>query len=242
VNGIVYRLVARRLLFRRRTLGLALLAVAACVPALGFRLDDNSLTDAEQFYAELLQTLFVPTVTAFIALVLGVSALGDEREDATILLLAATPLARVRIVASAVAAAWTSTLALVVPALLLIAWLALDDELAGRLVGWPLAAVTLAALAYTALAVWLSLLVRRPVVVGLLYILLWEGSIATFAASADKLSVAAYARALVARAAPDVPEVATPGISTTAAFAVLLLVGAAATWLGGRALRRTELP
>ena len=39
----------------------------------------------------MVQQLFVPTVAAFVALVIGVSAIGDEREDGTILYLVATP-------------------------------------------------------------------------------------------------------------------------------------------------------
>jgi ABC-2 type transport system permease protein len=237
----VFALLVRRLLFRRRTLALAVLAFAACLPAIGFRLADT-FESAELFYARLLQNLYVPTVTAFVSLVLGVSALGDEREDGTILMIAATPLSRLRIATSAVAAAWLASLALLAPALVACAWLALSTELRAGLLGWPLLAVALGSLAYCALAVWLSLLVRRPVVVGLLYILLWEGSIATFAASADRLSVAAYARALVDRAVPDIPDATSTAVSTPAALAVLVAVGAGATWLGGRALRRAELP
>jgi ABC-2 type transport system permease protein len=190
----------------------------------------------------MMQNLFVPTITAFVSLVVGVSALGDEREDGTILMLAATPLSRLRIVASAVAAAWASALALLVPALALCAWLALGADVRAELLGWPALGVALASLAYCALAVWLSLIVRRPIVVGLLYILLWEGSIATFAASADRLSVAAYGRAIVARAVEDLPDVPVPATSAPAALAVLLAVGAAGTWIASRALRRAELP
>ena len=40
----------------------------------------------------MLQRLVIPTITAFIAVVIGASAIGDEREDGTILYLASTPL------------------------------------------------------------------------------------------------------------------------------------------------------
>ncbi len=68
---------------------------------------------------------------------------------------------------------------------------------------WPALGVVLACLAYCGASVWLSLRVRRPVVVGILYILLWEGSIANFAPSAHKLSIGAYGKALVAHALPQ---------------------------------------
>ena len=64
--------------------------------------------------------------------------------------------------------------------------------------------MVLAALCYCAAAAWLAMVVRRPVVIGVLYILLWEGSIATFAASADRFSIAAYGRAIAVEGVIDV--------------------------------------
>ena len=83
-----------------------------------------------------------------------------------------------------------------------------------RLVGWPLLGVLLSSLAYCAASSWLSLMTRRPIVIGIIYILLWEGSIATFAASAAKpFSISAYGRAFVAHA---VPQAAAPVAGTVA--------------------------
>ena len=67
-------------------------------------------------------------------------------------------------------------------------------------------------------------------VIGVLYILLWEGSIATFAASADRLSVAAYGRVLAVEGVIDVnaPETAAP----VAVIVLAVVIGA------GRARRR----
>ena len=42
---------------------------------------------AEIFWARLVNRLILPTVTAFIAVVIGASAIADEREDGTILYL-----------------------------------------------------------------------------------------------------------------------------------------------------------
>ena len=59
----------------------------------------------------------------------------------------------------------------------------------------------LAAAAYAALSVLLSLSIRHAILAGILYVLLWEGSIASFAASASRLSIAAYAKVIAAAAA-----------------------------------------
>ncbi len=99
--------------------------------------------------------------------------------------------------------------------------------------------VALSCLAYCAVSAWLSLRVRRPVVIGVLYVLLWEGSVANFAPSAHKLSIAAYGKALVAHALPQ-SAAATVGVAT--AVVVLAAVTALGCYLGARLLSRVELP
>jgi len=76
-------------------------------------------------------------------------------------------------------------------------------------------------------------------VVGVIYILLWEGSIATYAASADRLSIAAYGRAMVAE---QLPQSAAGVVSPATAAVILLVATVAGALLGARALTRTELP
>ena len=94
-----------------------------------FSLARSPQDGVRDFYSTIVQQLFVPTVAALIALVFGVSAFGDEREDGTILYLVATPQPRVELVIAKVAAAWTATLALVVPSLVLSGVLALGAKL-----------------------------------------------------------------------------------------------------------------
>jgi len=151
----------------------------------------------------------------------------------------ATPQSRLRLVVAKVAAAWTATLLLLVPSLVLSGALSLRHGLTAGLVGWPLAGVVLASLAYCAASVLLSLYTRRPIVIGVLYIILWEGSIATFAASAAKLSISAYGRAFVGRV---LPQAAAPVSGTLVAGIVLVAVAAATAWFAARALGRVELP
>jgi hypothetical protein len=108
--------------------------------------------------------------------------------------------------------------------------------LVSLVIGWPLLGVVLASLAYCAASSWLSLKTRRPVVIGVIYILLWEGSVATYAASAAKLSISAYGSAFVAHALPQsAPPVAglVPSAVVLVAVVVLAALGAA------RSLART---
>jgi hypothetical protein len=79
-------------------------------------------------------------------------------------------------------------------------------------------------------------------VIGLIYVLFWEGSIATFAPSARWLSLGAYARAIVAGGLPSWTDKNVPAIGPPAAVAVLAGIAAVATLWCGRRLARVELP
>lgn len=233
----VYRLTLRSLFSGRRILALALLALVPVIAAAVFAAGGD--VEPELFWARLVQRLAIPTITAFIAIVIGASAIADEREDGTILYLASTPLSRLTLVVTKIAAAWTATLVLVVPATLASGAIALGGDADASQLVWPLVGIVLAALCYCAVAAWLSMVVRRAVVIGVLYILLWEGSIATFAASADRFSIAAYGRAI---AVEGVIDVNAPDASSGVAVVVLLAVSALAAWAAARRMTRTELP
>lgn len=233
----VYRLTLRSLVDGRRVLALAALALVPIFAALVFL--GAGEVDPRIFWARLVQRLIIPTVTAFIAVVIAAGTIGDEREDGTILYLASTPLSRRGLILTKTLAAWTATLVLLVPCVLISGVIALGDRATVSMLVWPLLGVALAALGYCAAAVLLAMVSRRPVVLGVLYILLWEGSIATFAASADRLSIAAYGRAI---AVEGVVDVNAPDASAGAAVVVLVVIVAAATWLAARRLTRTELP
>ena len=119
----------------------------------------------------------------------------------------------------------TAAAALLTPPVVVAGLIALrGDATAGRIL-WPVAGMLAAVLCYCAVTAWLSTVTRRPVVLGVLYILLWEGSIATFAASADRLSIAAYGRVL---AVEGVIDVNAPEISAPVAVIVLAIVIAVA--------------
>lgn len=236
-SGPVYRLTLRSLLDGKRILALAALALVPVIAALVFAGAGD--IDPRIFWARLAQRLVIPTVTAFIAVVIAAGVIGDEREDGTILYLASTPLSRRGLIVTKILAAWTASMALLAPAVLASGVISLGDRVTAEMLLWPLAGVALAALGYCAAAVLLAMVSRRPVVIGVLYILLWEGSIATFAASADRLSIAAYGRAI---AVEGVVDVNAPDASAAASVIVLALITAGAAWLAARRLTRTELP
>jgi ABC-2 type transport system permease protein len=239
VIGPVLRLTLRALVLQKRTLMLVLVCLAPVVTALIYALAKPPDANDLDFYSGMVQQLFVPTVAALVALVFGVSAFGDEREDGTILYLVATPQPRIELVIAKIGAAWAASLLLLVPSLVAMGLLGLGGSRTAGRIAWPLLGVVLASLAYCSAAAWLSLKTRRPVIIGIVYILLWEGSIATFAASAERFSISAYGRAFTAHV---LPQAAPPVTGIAASAAILTLVAGVASWAAARALVHEELP
>jgi len=239
MNGALFRLALRRLLLRRRSF---LLAFAPLLSALVAVIQAAEGTADAAGFASVMEQLFLPLILPFLALVIGASAIGEERDDATILYLASTPLKRLAIVVPAIAAAALTTIVLCLPGLLLTVALSPGDDNSAATAGWALASVVVGACTYVAAFGALSLRVKRPVVIGLIYVLFWEGSIATFAPSARWLSLGAYARAIVAGGLPSSTDENVPAIGAFAAVAVLAALAAVATLWCGRRLARVELP
>jgi ABC-2 type transport system permease protein len=239
VNSALFRLALRRLLLRRRSVLLALAPLLAALVAVIQAAGGTADADA---FASLMEQLFLPLILPFIALVIGASALGEERDDGTILYLASTPLPRLAIALPAIVAAAITTIVVCLPGLLVTIALSPGDDNGLSVAGWALASVLVAAGAYVAAFGALSLRVKRPVVIGLIYVLFWEGSIATFAPSARWLSLGAYARAIVAGGLPSSTDENVPAIGALGAVAMLAAVTAVAVLWCGRRLGRVELP
>ena len=191
-------------------------------------------------YARVVGNIVIPIQVALVALALAGATISDERDESTILYLTQTPLARMAIVGAKLAAIGVGTAALTLPGA--IAGALLVSGRGGGAVLITLAAVWLATLAYAGLFTWLAFRLRRAVVSGLLYIVIWEGSIASFAASADRLSVSAYARRIAKAAEPDFAWRTAAPTGVTAAVIALLVFTLGGLWLGTRRLERMELP
>ena len=239
MNGVVFRLALRRLLVRRRTLFLVLAGLLPAVVALLYRLDSTPHADA---FESAIGEIFLPFVLPFVALVIGASAIGEERDDGTILYLASTPLRRLQIVLPLLAGAALTTLVVCVPGFLACLAIAPGSS-KGSTLAWGLTATVGATLAYTGLFGWVSLRAPRPVVLGMLYIVIWEGSITSFAPSARWLSIESYARATVAGGLPGgVTTLNAPDLAPLAGLVVLLCASVLWIALATRRFLKVELP
>lgn len=229
-------LMLRGVLTGRRTVVLAVLAVLPVIAAVATTMGE---VEAETAWARLVQRLLIPVIVAFVAVVIGAGTVADQRDDGTILYLVATPLRRTTLALCAVLASWAAAMAIIVPSLVLSGAIALGNEISAAGILWPLAGAALAALAYCAGGVLAAMLVRQPVVAAVLYILLWEGTVATWTPSAEQLSIAAYGRAIAVR---GIEPVNAPDVGALAGGIVLAAGAVAATIATARRLTRTELP
>ena len=181
-------------------------------------------------------------VVALVALVLGVNAFGDERDEGTLGLLLATTLPRSRIVltkyAAATAVIWLACLPATIGCLVLATATSLEM---GTVVWSLLLSTALASAAYAGLFVLLSLLLRRAILVGLAYLVIWEGLLASATTAFRHLAVSAYASRVSAApwADPPFPDIAD--VSVGVAVVVLLVVAAVGVAAAGWRLPRSHL-
>jgi ABC-2 type transport system permease protein len=229
------------LLRGKRPIGLAFLPLLAVLLAIADRLISTNETPATR-YASLAETLFLSTAVAIVSLVLGASSIGDERDDGSILHIAATPIPRRTIILSKLAAATTAVLVLCGSALAACIAIGLGGDTTVRAVLWSAIALILCGIAYSALFLVLALVSGRPVLIGLIYIVLWEGSVATFAPQANWLSVGAYGRSMIAEGLPGADKANVPSISGGGSIVVLVIASVLFTALATRRLSRVELP
>ena len=186
---------ARGLFGRRRVLLLLPLPVLLVGLALICRAYD---VDPQQWGQAVVVGLGLAVVLPVISLIVGTGVLGSEVDDGTIVHILTKPLPRRDIIlAKLLVAAGVSAVAAAVP--LFIAGVLAD----GVRFGLALAiAAAVGALAYSSLFLLLSLLTRRPVLLGLVYILVWEGLLGRFVSGTRVLSIEQYVITLADKICP----------------------------------------
>lgn len=228
----VFELMIRTQLTRGRVAALAVVGLVGVL--IGFAIGSNggSASDGFGFVDGYGLGLVVPVT----ALVFASSAFNDPVEDGTLVYLWLRPIARWRLVVAALAA----SIAVAVPFALVPTVLAAGLTRSGR--SLPIAGLvagSLATVAYCTLFLGLGLVVRRALVWGLAYVLIWEGFVARSGTAAARLSVLSYARSLMASMADRPPPRLAASVGT--AIVVPLVVAAVAVGLTTWALRRVDV-
>jgi ABC-2 type transport system permease protein len=196
MNATIASITARALLGRRRfllLLPLPLLLVG--LTALAHGLDPDPSEWGEPVVAGLGFAVVLP----MIALVVGTGVLGAEIDDGTIVQVLATPVARRDIVLAKLAVAAGITTAVGAAAMFL------TGVIVGSVrFGLGLAvACAVGSVAYCAVFLALSLVTRRPVLLGLLYVLIWEGLLGNLLTGSRALSIQQYAVTIAANITPS---------------------------------------
>jgi ABC-2 type transport system permease protein len=221
MNMTIARITFRALLGRRRVL------LLLPMPAVLIGLTLIGLSSSEfinEWGPVVLGQLGIGVILPLTALVVGSSVLGLEIEDGTITHLLTKPLPRREILLAKLLVAWAvTTLGAAVP-------LAVAGAITGSFalaVGLGLGAA-LGALAYSAVFLMLSLVTRRPVSVGLVYIILWENLLTNFISGARVLSIREYAAALAENVAGTGWLPSHLNVATAVIMAGLIAVAATA--------------
>lgn len=228
--GVMYRVLLRSTLSKARVIGLSFMAVIPVLLGLGLHVNHGA-DPGHAAYSDLIESYCLGILTPVVTLVLASATLGDPAEDRTLVYLWLKPVARWKIIAAAILACLTAALPLtVLPS-------AIAAALAGAVPRLALGAAvaTVAAMAaYSALFLGLGLRVRRALVWGLAYLLIWEGAVAHTARGAARISVQVQARTLLAAVTSHEPPrnaVSTPTAIVAPLVVVLLALALATRWL-----------
>ena len=242
--GAIARVTARQLLGRRRTAMLLLGAALPVVVALVFRLAGGADDDAtDGFVDAVLIGLVVTLLMPLTALILGTTAFGAEIDDGTIVYLLAKPIPRrtvvlVKWLVAAVAAAAIASLATLVSGVIGLA--GAPDGV--RVAAGYAVAVAAGCVVYVAAFVALSLFTSRALIIGLVYVLVWEGALAGSFPGIRFLSVRQYTLAIAdslgGPGAGTVADVLTPGVAVLLCLMVLVV----ALWAAVRRLEGFQIP
>jgi ABC-2 type transport system permease protein len=217
----------RGLLGRRRTILLALLAGLPVLIALLIRISGGR-PDADR----ILDTLVVRTVMPLVALILGTAAIGSEIDDGTAVYLLIKPISRWRVAASKIAVAAGLTAAMVVPAVILTGLLlgSRSGDTTTTVVAYAIACLV-GGSAYAAAFVALSLFTTRALLLGLAYVLIWEGVLSGLLEGTKFLSIRQATLGLAAAQGVDVPnDPLAPVVSVVVIVVVLVGAFSLASW------------
>jgi len=181
MNGTIIKLALQALLGRRRfwlliALPLALIGLTAVIRAL------SSDPDAAW---PMISFLGYPLVLPLVAILAASSVLGPEVDDGSIVYLLSKPVSRHAIAISKWLVAWSATLVVGSLGVFIAGLVAGGGE---QSVGWWVAALV-AGTTYSALFLALSSLTRHAVVIGLIFVLIWEGLAGGFLSGVAWLSV-----------------------------------------------------
>jgi ABC-2 type transport system permease protein len=235
----IFTLTVRQLAGSRRLwLVLALVALPV-LAAVVFRLGESTTTSA-RFADNVTRTLIASAILPLAMLLFGTSAFGNELVDRTLGYLALKPIARWRIVLAKLAAAFVvGGIPVALSGLVAVA-LVDADGLGGALATGL--GLLLGAAAYAAVFTWAGLATRHALLIGLVYVFVWEATLAAYLDGVRFLSVRQFTLALISGLDRERLETRdlTLGAGAAAIGAAVVIVAFSA--LTVRKLNRLDVP
>ncbi len=218
----IFRLVLRMQVTRGRAIALGALGLLSIVLAIAVRVDDGTHGPATEGMFDILDALGLSVIAPVTALVLASAALGDLAEDRTLVYVWLRPIARWRFALGAYLATLVAAIPLVLVPLIVANLIAGGD---GKLLAATVVSVLVAVTGYAALFLGLGLRVRRALVWGLAYVVIWEGAVARTARGAARLSVQVYSRSLLAEIAQQSPPRQAASVAVSIVVPLVIVVG-----------------
>jgi ABC-2 type transport system permease protein len=233
MNLVVMRLAFNALLGRRRSL--LLLGIAALLLAVAGLARWGSSADPSATAATV-QNFGLGTLVPVMCLLIGTGVIAPEIEDGSIVYLLAKPLRRSTIALSKLVVALVASLAFNVAAV--VAACAIGGDLDWQLSLALGTATALAAIAYTSVFFAIAIVSKNPIIVGLIYALLWEGVLAGYIPGVKDVSIRQWALAPAERLLADHPSWGvTSDLGMTPALILLGLTTVAAVFVAVQRLK-----
>ena len=258
----IFDLSLGQMLWSRRSLFLALVAAApialaslirfaatigpAALPQInGQRLDGSVL------FGLMIWFLYVRFIVPVLGMFYGIGLIADEVDDKTITYLFIRPIPRSAVLLGKYLAYVVCTILLVLPSVVIVYFLIVPiggGSIAGAFPAFvaDLGVLALGIAAYGALFGWVGTRLKRPLVIGLVFIFGWEPGVLLFPGYLKRATIAYYLQGLVPHAMPQDSAVSvllqvfqeTPSVALSlSALAGVTLVGA---WLAARATESRE--
>lgn len=224
--------VVRRMLLSRSRVAIAVvLGLLLGLAAVALRVGGNG-RDVANLLTNGVFLLAVPLV----ALVVAVAALGEPRDDGTLVYLWLKPMPRWQVAVGSCLATWLA----VVPLTLGIGLVVAIGGARTDLILAVVVTTVLASLAYGTVFVALGLRTTRSLIAGLMFVLLWEGFFASLSSGVATFTLRRWTTGLFSNLA-DVRAPLAP-VTTTKAVIVLVAVTVAGLLLTTRWLTTRDVP
>ncbi|MPY87129.1 MAG: ABC transporter permease subunit [Luteitalea sp.] len=249
-----------QMLWSKRTFFMALVVGVPVVIAIGLLLFDlfapararpDVMEQGPVIFGFMIWVLYLRFAVPVLAVFYGTALIADEIEDKTITYLFTRPIPRGAVLVGKYLSYLACTLAVVLPSIVVVYLLVAPRGTASLGAAFPdllkdLALVAAGLAVYGAVFAWMGARLKRPLIIGLVFLFGWEPTVLAIPGYLKQFTVAYYLQGLVPHAMPQDTAVSmlqslfreTP--SLVASVAWLLIIGTLALWLAARTVARRE--